>query len=47
MRVVLLLMVLGMSACTAPSHSSSNPSGMPSEGGDTGPKHSGNGGNGY
>ena len=47
MRVVLGFMALGMSACTALSHSSSNPSGMPSEGGYAGPKDSGTGGNGY
>jgi len=47
MRVGLVFMVLCMSACTALSHSSSNPSGMPSEGGYAGPKDSGNGGNGY
>jgi hypothetical protein len=47
MRVVLVFMVLCMSACTALSHSNSNPSGIPSEGGNAGPKDSGNSGNGY
>jgi hypothetical protein len=47
MRVGLVCMVLCLSACTALSHSSSNPSGMRSEGDYAGPKDSGNGGNGY
>jgi uncharacterized protein YbdZ (MbtH family) len=48
MRVVLVSTALCVSACSAPGHSISNPSGMPSEGGYAGPKDPGNGnGNGY
>jgi hypothetical protein len=43
MRVVLVSIALFVSACTAPGHSISNPSGIPSEGGYAGPKGSGNG----
>ena len=47
MWVALLFMVLLVSACTAPGHSGTNPTGMPPEGGYAGPKDSGNGGGGY
>jgi hypothetical protein len=47
MRVALVFMVLLVSACTGPGHSSSNPTGMPPEGGYAGPKDSSNGGGGY
>jgi hypothetical protein len=43
MRVVLVSIALFVSACTAPGHPISNPSGIPSEGGYAEPKGSGNG----
>jgi hypothetical protein len=46
-RVVLVSVVLCVSACTGPTHSSSPRSEMPSEGEYGRSKTSGNGGNGY
>jgi hypothetical protein len=43
MRVVLVFVALCMSACTALSHSSSNPSDMPSDRGYVGPMIQGDG----
>jgi hypothetical protein len=49
-RLMLVMVVsvgVCVSACTAPSPSSSHPATIPSEGGSTGPKDSGNGAKGY
>jgi hypothetical protein len=47
MLVMVVSVGVCVSACTAPSSSSSHPTTIPSEGGYAGPKDSGNGGNGY
>jgi hypothetical protein len=44
MRGVLILGFLFVQACTGLGHSSSNPSGMPTEGGYAGPKDASDGG---
>jgi hypothetical protein len=46
LRVGVVAIALCVSACTAPGHSRSNPSGIASDGGYAGPKDAGNG-NGY